>query len=97
MLVRPLVFSTLIAVGSGLAAQSVSVSGFVNNWKGKALSGVQVKLAAAGNTATTGTDGTWSMTGTITGIANAARRCTPFVCCAAGDGERAPVGALWGP
>ncbi len=71
MPLRRLVLSGLIAVSSGLAAQSVAVSDFVGNGDLKPLSGVQVKLGATGLSAITGSDGTWSIAGSAdVGIAS---------------------------
>ncbi|MEN9353423.1 MAG: hypothetical protein RL318_748, partial [Fibrobacterota bacterium] len=71
MFLRRVVLSSLIAAGSALAAQSVAVSGFVGNWDLKPLSGVQVKLGRSGLSGTTGSDGTWSLNGSVdVGIAS---------------------------
>jgi formylglycine-generating enzyme required for sulfatase activity len=61
-----LVLCAVLAAGAALATpQSVSVSGFVGEWMGKPLTGVQVKLAATGLSAVTGSDGTWSLSGNV--------------------------------
>jgi len=61
-----LFLSAVLAAGASFATpQSVSVSGFVGEWMGKPLTGVQVKLAATGLSAITGSDGTWSLSGNV--------------------------------
>ena len=72
MPLRRLFLSALVAAGASFATpQSVSVSGFVGEWMGKPLTGVQVKLAATGLSAVTGSDGTWSLSGNVdVGIAS---------------------------
>jgi len=72
MPLRRLFLSAVLAAGASFATpQSVSVSGFVGEWMGKPLTGVQVKLAATGLSAVTGSDGTWSLSGNVdVGIAS---------------------------
>ena len=66
MPLRRLFLSAVLAAGASFATpQSVSVSGFVGEWMGKPLTGVQVKLAATGLSAVTGSDGTWSLSGNV--------------------------------
>jgi len=61
-----LFLSAVLAAGASFATpQSVSVSGFVGEWMGKPLTGVQVKLAATGLSAVTASDGTWSLSGNV--------------------------------
>jgi uncharacterized protein (TIGR02145 family) len=67
MKMRKVIFMVLAAVAVCLA-QAVNISGVVKNSSGSAIDGAMVRLGKADISTTTGSDGSFKLTGNITGI-----------------------------